>query len=47
VIVGSRGSDAWSNENYRTKVKEALEMQEQGLHVQIVKEQVIPNLLSS
>lgn len=46
VIVGSKGSDAWCNGNYGTKVKKALEMQEKGLPVQIVKEQDICNLLS-
>jgi DNA polymerase-3 subunit epsilon len=46
IIVGSKGSDAWSNGNYGTKVKKALELQEKGLPVQIVKEQDISNLLS-
>lgn len=46
VIVGSRGSEAWSNGNYGTKVKKALELQEKGLPVQIIKEQDICNLLS-
>lgn len=45
VIVGSRGSDAWSNGNYGTKVKKALEMQEKGLPIRIVKEQDICDLL--
>ena len=46
VIVGSKGSDAWSNGNYATKVKKAIELQEKGLPVRIVKEQDICNLLS-
>ena len=45
VIVGSKGSDAWSNGNYGTKVKKALELQGKGLPVQIVKEQDICDLL--
>lgn len=45
VIVGSKGSDAWSNGNYGTKVKKALELQEKGMPIQIVKEQDISNLL--
>ncbi|MEA4895948.1 MAG: BRCT domain-containing protein [Oscillospiraceae bacterium] len=46
VIVGSKGSDAWSNGNYGTKVKKAMELQENGLSVRIVKEQDICDLLS-
>lgn len=38
VIVGSQGSDAWSAGNYGTKVKKALELQEKGVPIQIVKE---------
>ncbi|MPN59546.1 hypothetical protein SDC9_207267 [bioreactor metagenome] len=38
VIVGSKGSDAWCAGNYGTKVKKALEMQEKGMPIQIVKE---------
>ncbi|TQI67884.1 exonuclease domain-containing protein [Clostridium sp. KNHs216] len=47
VIVGSRGSDAWSSGNYGTKVKKALELQAKGHPIQIVKEQDICNLLSN
>ncbi|WP_442871468.1 exonuclease domain-containing protein [Caproiciproducens sp.] len=47
VIVGSKGSDAWSNGNYGTKLKKALELQAKGLPIQIVKEQDICNLLSN
>ncbi|NCB43295.1 MAG: hypothetical protein EOM59_11830 [Clostridia bacterium] len=46
VIVGSKGSDAWSNGNYGTKIKKAMELQEKGLSVRIIKEQEICNLLS-
>ena len=38
VIVGSQGSDAWSAGNYGTKVKKALELQEKGISIKIVKE---------
>jgi DNA polymerase-3 subunit alpha (Gram-positive type) len=38
VIVGSQGSDAWSAGNYGTKVKKALELQEKGASIKIVKE---------
>lgn len=47
VVVGSKGSDAWSNGNYGTKVKKALELQAKGMAIQIVKEQDICNLLSN
>lgn len=47
VIVGSRGSEAWSSGNYGTKVKKALDLQAKGLPIQIVKEQDICNLLTS
>ena len=39
VIVGSRGSDAWCAGTYGTKVKKALEMQEKGLPIQILREE--------
>ncbi len=38
VIVGSQGSDAWVGGNYGTKIKKALELQEKGIPIQIVKE---------
>ncbi len=38
VLVGSLGSDAWVTGNYGTKIKKALEMQENGLPIVIVKE---------
>lgn len=37
----------WSNGNYGTKVKKALEMQEKGLTIRIVKEQDVFDLLSN
>lgn len=46
LIVGSKGSEAWSNGNYGTKVKKAMELQEKGSSIQIVKEQDICSLLS-
>jgi len=45
VIVGSKGSVAWSAGNYGTKVKKALELQDKGVSVQIVKEQDISILI--
>ena len=45
VIVGSKGSEAWSNGNYGTKVKKAMELQGKGSPIQIVREQDICNLL--
>lgn len=41
VIVGSQGSDAWSAGNYGSKIKKALELQEKGVAIQIVKESEI------
>ena len=38
VIVGSQGSDAWSAGNYGSKIKKALELQEKGIAIQIIKE---------
>lgn len=38
VIVGEFGSDAWSSGNYGTKVKKAIELQEKGCSIEIVKE---------
>lgn len=46
LVVGSKGSDAWSNGNYGTKVKKAMELQEKGSSIRIVKEQDICRLLS-
>jgi NAD-dependent DNA ligase len=41
LIVGGQGSEAWIYGNYGTKVKKALQMQENGHRVQIVGEDVI------
>lgn len=38
LIVGEFGSDAWSAGNYGTKVKKAMELQEKGCSIEIVKE---------
>lgn len=38
LIVGELGSDAWSSGNYGTKVKKAMELQEKGCNIAIVKE---------
>jgi len=38
VIVGEFGSVAWSSDNYGTKVKKAMELQEKGCSIEIVKE---------
>ena len=38
LIVGGQGSEAWIYGNYGTKVKKALQMQENGHRVQIVEE---------
>ncbi len=46
LVVGSKGSEAWSNGNYGTKVKKAMELQEKGISIRIVKEQNICSLLS-
>ena len=46
LVVGSKGSEAWSNGNYGTKVKKAMELQEKGSPIRIVKEQDICSLLS-
>ena len=38
LIVGGEGSDKWCNGNYGTKVKKAIEMQEKGHRIIIIKE---------
>ena len=38
LIVGGNGSNAWASGNYGTKVKKALELQEKGSKIQIVRE---------
>lgn len=39
VIVGNLGSPDWSCGNYGTKIKKALELQEKGNNIQIIKEE--------
>lgn len=46
VIVGSIGSNLWSQGNYGNKVKRALELQENGFHIKIIKELDISSLLN-
>lgn len=41
LIVGDKGSDAWSSGNYGTKIKKALEWNEKGANIQILKEDEI------
>lgn len=41
LIVGENGSLAWSGGNYGAKVKKALEMQEKGHHIQILREREV------
>lgn len=38
LVVGGRGSSAWSAGNYGNKVKKALELQGKGLPIQIIRE---------
>ena len=38
LIVGGNGSNAWASGNYGTKVKKALELQEKGSNIQIIRE---------
>ena len=38
LIVGGQGSSAWCAGNYGTKVKKALELQEKGFSIQIIRE---------
>ena len=38
LIVGGQGSSAWCAGNYGTKVKKALELQEKGISIQIIRE---------
>lgn len=45
LVLGSKGSSAWSNGNYGTKVKKAMELQQKGSGIKIVKEQDICSLL--
>ena len=45
LIVGGAGSDNWKFGNYGSKVSKALEMQETGHHIQILKESDLINCL--
>ena len=47
LIVGNQGSEAWSSGNYGTKVKKAMELQEKGSAIQIVKEREITDHLTN
>lgn len=38
VIVGSRGSDAWKQGNYGSKIKKAIELKEKGNKINIIEE---------
>lgn len=44
LIVGEKGSQAWYCGNYGTKIKKALEMQEKGHRIQILRENDIFNI---
>ena len=39
LIVGGNGNENWSCGNYGSKVKRALELQEKGASIQILKEE--------
>lgn len=45
LIVGNKGSDAWSAGNYGNKFKKAMEMQDKGFNIRIIKEEDIGILL--
>ena len=45
LIVGEFGSADWSNGNYGTKIKKAIELQDQGKQILIVKESLLMNFL--
>lgn len=38
VLVGNHGSEAWLAGNYGTKIKKAMELQEKGIDIKIIKE---------
>lgn len=46
LIVGGKGSDAWSSGNYGTKVKKALEWNEKGSEIQILREEDFKKIIS-
>lgn len=39
LVVGSKGSDRWAHGNYGTKVKRAMELNEKGAKIEIIKEE--------
>lgn len=41
VIIGSKGNEKWSFGNYGSKIKKALELQEKGKNIKIIKEEDI------
>lgn len=47
LIVGGEGSTAWSCGNYGNKVKKALELQEKGKPISIIREDVMMSWLNS
>ena len=44
LIVGGKGSDKWAHGNYGTKVKKAMEWNEKGANIEIIKEEDIVSL---
>ncbi len=46
LIVGGNGSDTWSSGNYGTKVKKALEWNEKGSEIQILREEDFKKIIS-
>lgn len=44
LIVGSKGSDKWAHGNYGTKVKKAMEWNEKGSSIEIIKEEDIVSI---
>lgn len=47
LIVGGKGSAAWSCGNYGSKVKKALELQEKGKNIKIIREEVLVKWLNT
>ena len=46
LFVGDKGSDKWAQGNYGTKIKKAMELNEKGSNIQILKEKdIIPCIL--
>lgn len=46
LLVGSKGSDAWSHGNYGSKVERALGLQQEGCPIKILKEEDVLGALS-